>query len=427
MLTRLNNPELTAKFQRFCGVHYSRKTSRCGNGDTTVHSGGTFKPAEMSTYLDGQTTREDNNASFSGLQERKCKKQPITEDDWEKSGDPPATDISDYTIKYKVLLHFFTIASSLGNEAFYLLFYPCCMWNCDSLLIRQTALVWCLCMWVGQGTKDYLMWPRPSSPPVVRLETYYLQEFAMPSTHAMSATAIPVVLAILIISRYQVYIPALIVAAVLWCSMVSLSRLYLGVHSVLDILAGIVMSLTVIVLTTPYVADFDWYQQTHPFAPMVIFISSLAMCTVFYPSSKTGDVYTYNTRGDAVQIVAVLAGVGLGAWFNLHLGFTSVVDNKEAIPYEVELPTLKVFALSVMRFFVGTVILFTMQFLLKPPLVKFFSYMLGLEKPEKKHPQVEVGYKFVMFYCLGMAISFIIPFVHCMFGLDRPAFYTEVI
>ncbi|XP_033761764.1 sphingosine-1-phosphate phosphatase 2-like [Pecten maximus] len=428
LLKDLNNPELTARFQQFCGVHYARKTRRCGNaGDTTVRSGGTFKPADMSTCLTEQTTSDNKHLSCSGLQQRKREKEHKNEDDWEKLNDPPVTDVSEYTITYRLLLHFFTTASSLGNEAFYLLFYPCCMWNCDSLLIRQTALVWCLCMWVGQGTKDYLMLPRPSSPPVVRLETYYLQEYAMPSTHAMSATAIPVVLAILIISRYQVCVPVLIVMAVLWCSMVSLSRLYLGVHSVLDILVGIVMSLVIIILTTPYVDDFDWYQQTHPFAPLVIFISSLAMCTVFYPSSKTGDVYTYNTRGDAVQIVAVLAGVGLGAWTNLHLGFTNVVNNKAEMPFEVELPTLKIIAMSVMRFFVGTVILFSMQFIIKSPLVRFFSYMLGLEKPDKKHPQVEVGYKFVMFYCLGMAISFIIPFVHCMFGLDRPAFYTEVV
>ncbi|XP_060085856.1 sphingosine-1-phosphate phosphatase 2-like [Ylistrum balloti] len=427
LLKDLNNPELTARFQQFCGVHYSRFESRCGNGDTTVRSGGTFKHVDLSACSAKQTTSDNNNAICGGLQKRTQDKVSNDEDEWEKSSDPPVTDISKYTIKHRLLLHFFTIASSLGNEAFYLMFYPCCMWNCDSLLIRQTALVWCLCMWLGQGIKDYLMWPRPSAPPVVRLETYYLQEFAMPSTHAMSATAIPVVLAILIISRYQVYIPALIVAAVLWCSMVSLSRLYLGVHSVLDILVGIVLSLAVIALTIPYVGDFDWYQQTHPFAPLVIFISSLAMCTVFYPSSKTGDEYTYNTRGDAVQIVAVLAGVGLGAWTNLHLGFTNVIDNNADLPYELELPTLKVIAMSVMRFFVGTVILFSMQFLMKIPLVRIFSYIQGLEKPDKKHPQVEVGYKFVMFYCLGMAISFIIPFVHCMFGLDRPAFYTEVL
>lgn len=185
------------------------------------------------------------------------------------------------------------------------------------------------------------------------------------------------------------------------------------------------LSLVLVIVTTPYLADLDWYQQTHPFSPAVILISSLALCTVFYPSSKREDVYSYNTRGDAVQIVAILAGVALGAWINYHLGFTTVVQSD--VPFVVELPSWKVFALSVLRFFVGTVIVMLIQFTLKGPLVKFFSYMVGLEKPDKRHQQVEVGYKFVLFYLLGMAISFFIPFVHCMFGLDRPSFYTEVV
>jgi sphingosine-1-phosphate phosphatase 2 len=61
-------------------------------------------------------------------------------------------------------------------------------------------------MYTGQAAKDYLRWPRPTSPPVVRLETNFQQEFAMPSTHAMSATAIPFMLAYTIISRYEVRI-----------------------------------------------------------------------------------------------------------------------------------------------------------------------------------------------------------------------------
>lgn len=43
-------------------------------------------------------------------------------------------------------------------------------------------------MYVGQVMKDVLKLPRPSSPPVVKLEQRI--EFGMPSTHAMAATAI---------------------------------------------------------------------------------------------------------------------------------------------------------------------------------------------------------------------------------------------
>lgn len=45
-------------------------------------------------------------------------------------------------------------------------------------------------MYIGQVSKDILKWPRPLSPPVVKLEARTNAEYGMPSTHAMAATAI---------------------------------------------------------------------------------------------------------------------------------------------------------------------------------------------------------------------------------------------
>uniref|UniRef100_A0A3Q3B8L0 Phosphatidic acid phosphatase type 2/haloperoxidase domain-containing protein n=1 Tax=Kryptolebias marmoratus TaxID=37003 RepID=A0A3Q3B8L0_KRYMA len=47
-----------------------------------------------------------------------------------------------------------------------------------------------LVMYIGQVMKDVLKLPRPSSPPVVKLETRVDAEYGLPSTHAMAATAI---------------------------------------------------------------------------------------------------------------------------------------------------------------------------------------------------------------------------------------------
>lgn len=59
-------------------------------------------------------------------------------------------------------------------------------------------------MYVGQVAKDILKWPRPFSPPVVRLEKRLIAEYGMPSTHAMAATAIPFTILISTVDRYQV-------------------------------------------------------------------------------------------------------------------------------------------------------------------------------------------------------------------------------
>lgn len=59
-------------------------------------------------------------------------------------------------------------------------------------------------MYIGQVAKDILKWPRPSSPPVVKLEKRVIAEYGMPSTHAMAATAISFTLLISTMDRYQV-------------------------------------------------------------------------------------------------------------------------------------------------------------------------------------------------------------------------------
>lgn len=58
-------------------------------------------------------------------------------------------------------------------------------------------------MYVGQVMKDMLKLPRPSSPPVVKLEQRI--EFGMPSTHAMAATAIAFTLLLSAPERVKVY------------------------------------------------------------------------------------------------------------------------------------------------------------------------------------------------------------------------------
>nr|ACO51756.1 Sphingosine-1-phosphate phosphatase 2 [Aquarana catesbeiana] len=58
-------------------------------------------------------------------------------------------------------------------------------------------------MYIGQASKDLLKWPRPSSPPVVKLETRVEAEYGMPSTHAIAATAISFTFLLASIGRYQ--------------------------------------------------------------------------------------------------------------------------------------------------------------------------------------------------------------------------------
>lgn len=59
-------------------------------------------------------------------------------------------------------------------------------------------------MYIGQVSKDILKWPRPLSPPVVKLEKRTNAEYGMPSTHAMAATAISFSFFIATTNQYKV-------------------------------------------------------------------------------------------------------------------------------------------------------------------------------------------------------------------------------
>jgi hypothetical protein len=112
-----------------------------------------------------------------------------------------------YKINNKFLYYLFTFGASLGNEIFYLTFFPLCLWNIDSSVARKMCMLWQILMYLGQLTKDIVKWPRPSSPPVVRLEKRYELEYGMPSTHAMVGTTVPFALLLLSCDKYEVSIP----------------------------------------------------------------------------------------------------------------------------------------------------------------------------------------------------------------------------
>lgn len=84
----------------------------------------------------------------------------------------------------------------------------------------------------GQGIKDILRWERPG-PPVIKLQSKWAMEYGMPSTHAMVAVSIPFSILLYTMNRYQYNFPVGLFIAVAWCSVVCVSRLYLGMHTVL--------------------------------------------------------------------------------------------------------------------------------------------------------------------------------------------------
>jgi len=150
-----------------------------------------------------------------------------------------------YSRSSELVYNFFMIMTGLGNEYFYIFFLPMLMWNFNDKLTFLTTLSWAFSMYLGQASKDIIQIPRPATPPVIKLEYRFLKEWGFPSTHAMAATSISFTLVSLIFKEYnspEFYMlrMASLTLSIILSFFVCLSRLYLGMHSVLDILVGVV-------------------------------------------------------------------------------------------------------------------------------------------------------------------------------------------
>lgn len=98
---------------------------------------------------------------------------------------------------------------------------------------------------------NFIRYPRPETPPVVKLEQRYLTEYGFPSTHTMAVTNISYTLIRLMSSHRQQFahnsplLTLVLTVALASIALVSLSRVYLGMHSYLDVTGGCLASLLI--------------------------------------------------------------------------------------------------------------------------------------------------------------------------------------
>lgn len=234
-LVSLNDSQLTADFQRLCGIevlnHSDRNKSMSnggihqehpvcdGNGNVPTLNGSasghaeeaSLKPRAKSKYTNGYIVHKSANGSVQTLQNGATDfKQNYGPNGNDESSE---TEKQQYKINNKILFYLFSFGAALGNEIFYIVFFSFGIWNFDGNVFRKVTMIWCAIMYLGQAAKDIICWPRPRCPPVVRLEERYELEYGMPSTHAMVGVAIPFGVLCFSYGRFEVCI-RLIIASV---------------------------------------------------------------------------------------------------------------------------------------------------------------------------------------------------------------------
>ncbi|XP_020766421.2 sphingosine-1-phosphate phosphatase 2 isoform X1 [Odocoileus virginianus] len=327
----------------------------------------------------------------------------------------PQAYVQKYVVKNYFYYYLFRFSAALGQEVFYITFLPFTHWNIDPYLSRRLTIIWVLVMYIGQVTKEILKWPRPFSPPVVKLEKRVIAEYGMPSTHAMAATAISFTLLISSMDRYQYPFVLGLMMAVVFSTLVGLSRLYTGMHTVLDVLGGILITAVLIVLTYPAWTLIDRLDSASPLLPVCVLVVPFLLC-YNYPVSD----YYSPTRADTTTILAAGAGVTIGFWIN-HF-FQLVSEPTESLPVIQNIPplTTELLAVGLAKFTVGIVlILLVRQLVQKLSLQVLYSWFKVVTRntEARRRLEIEVPYKFVTYTSVGICATTFVPMLHRFLGL----------
>ncbi|XP_053331124.1 sphingosine-1-phosphate phosphatase 1 [Spea bombifrons] len=365
----LQDPGKVVAFQRLCGVHEAQHSLSNGAGPR--------KPQRRNS-LTGEVGQE-------------------------------------FVIRSPALYYLFSLGTELGNELFYVSFFPFWIWNVDPWVGRRLIVLWVWVMYLGQCTKDLIRLPRPPSPPVIKLEVFYNSEYSMPSTHAMSGTAIPLSLLLLTYGRWQFPLAVGLLLAVSWCSLVCLSRIYMGMHSILDVIAGFLYAILILIVFHPALEIIDTFNLTYKYAPLIIISLHLAM-GVF---SFTLDTWS-TSRGDTAQILGSGAGIACGSHVNYMLGLM-VEPPPDALPFSPAPITVALLGKAALRFLIGVIILLLLRAAMKkisiPLACKVFGIPCDDVRKARQRMEVELPYRYMTYGMVGFGAMFIVPYLFTWIGL----------
>jgi len=130
---------------------------------------------------------------------------------------------------------FFHFFSFLGSEYFYIVILSWLFWCVDRRWGIRLAIVLFASFYTNFNLKEVFALPRPAHPELMVMEPP--EGLSFPSGHAQSSSTFWVYLGLTLKGWYLWFLaPALVV-------LVSLSRLYLGVHYPQDVIAGVFMGL----------------------------------------------------------------------------------------------------------------------------------------------------------------------------------------
>jgi len=199
------------------------------------------------------------------------------------------------------LTDFFKIVTELGYTTFFMLFLPLGYWLWDKAMFTRLTVIIMLTAIVNAFLKDFFQDPRPAVEWAIDPRTS--DSFGMPSGHAQVAAAMWLWLA-WELKRSWAWAAAIIIVV-----LVGLSRIYLGVHDVEDVLSGTALGIaTLPVAAILFSSLFSPWHQLPGIVQVSIILSALPVLLLVWPVEQ-------GPRGTAA-IVTFMAGWWAGVLYD---------------------------------------------------------------------------------------------------------------
>ncbi|KAK0043277.1 sphingosine-1-phosphate phosphatase 2-like isoform X2 [Biomphalaria pfeifferi] len=418
----LDDPHLVAKFQRACGIRSSSSfDARSGIHSNHGVDNNAPNESDISSKSNGLVESSMVNGSDNTLKRRDHAHNNSTENNNNAGDTSVETKKAElqYSIDNKCLYWLFTFGAGLGNSTFYTLFFSVCVWSFDSFVLRKTLLMWIVIMYVGQVAKDIIKWPRPRSPPAIRLEERYGLEYGMPSTHAMVGFVLPFGMLFYMCGRYEFSLLLGLLIAVSWCLLVCSSRIYLGMHSALDVIAGVLFAAVLMSVTAPFVDPVDRFLISHPLSTPVLVMTCVAL-GLMYPRVEKWST----TRADTMLSLGVFSGIYQGLWLVRKMSDSRPAP--ETLPLSLSVPSHVDIGLLLLRQLIGVPFISLFAVVTKLIILHLFSWCLRCNPndPETKR-RLEIPYRYGGFFVAASVGLYLPQIIFSALNLDRGALLSE--
>lgn len=280
-------------------------------------------------------------------------------------------------------------SAALGNEITFITLLPTLFWELDLEVPRRAIWLWVSSYFFVHVVKDTLCLPRPPAfrpcvthskslddaaaqvrgakqdataskrdrsnfdavlaeadacsacrMGVVKLESQYAWEFGFPSSHTHNAFSMPLLIAALTWPRLDGPHVVLAALAAFWVICGTLCRLYLGVHSVPDVVGGAAWGLFMLAVHLVWGSALDRViLQTPPLVTAAVGFAVMAVAMALYPKPRFPAWVA--TPGDTTIICAVTVGVATAVSLGSHAHIAtagrtiSLADSPAAVGFAV--------------------------------------------------------------------------------------------